>query len=310
MPDNADNGARYGDALLRRLYNYFRSMMTEDDVDLEINPENSSIAVQNYMAEWRSAGTLQDHHKIETLGYMLAGLENKTLDPEHPVLDTHIPYDGARVHIRLPAGNGRATLSLRKHSRSLADVETLEKTGMMTRRQKELLLDAVHSRKNIIFSGETGSGKTTILTAFLNTTDPAERLAIIEDTREIFIDERHWNRSETLTGPALSGFQAVKSAMRENPSRIIYGEVRDEAALALVESWNTGHRGGMGTIHADSAREIRQRLIRLCSHSNAGSAFDEKAVDTAIDIGVQLEIAGRKRHISEIYDFKQGKYLS
>lgn len=309
-----DNTFCYSNDLLYSIYNKFTSYMTEDDVDLEINPESDTIAVQDYQARWRCAGRIENHNDIETLGYILAGKENKTLNTEHPVLDAKMPTDGSRIHVRIPVTNGNAALSIRRHSSSLGDIHTLQKTGMFTEKQKNILLNAVKRRRSIIISGETGSGKTTLLTSLVNVIPPDERILIIEDTREIFADKKHWNRSEITTSSFLSGFDAVKSSLRENPSRIIYGEVRDEAALALIESWLTGHRGGMGTVHAKSAEGIKRRFLRLCNskpqNNPVHSSITEEDISEALDIGVQILFNAKgRRYISEIYDFKQGKKI-
>lgn len=324
MMNTPEDGRKpeYGNGLLYNIYSKFTSYMNDDDVDLEINPESRTIAVQNRLAEWRCAGTVADGRDIETLGCILAGLEEKTLNAENPVLDTKMPFDDARIHVRIPTGGFGAALSIRRHSAALGDMRALLETGMFTSSQMETMLRAVRERRSVIISGETGSGKTTLLTALANEIPSGERILIIEDTREIFINESHWNRSEITTGMFLSGFDAVKASLRENPSRIIYGEVRDEAALALIESWLTGHRGGMGTVHAQNARGILRRFLRLCSAEESGGAkkkkrtggmsagITEEDVRDALDLGVQIlfDDNGRRR-VSEIFDFKKNERI-
>lgn len=296
---------KYGNEYLYNLYCKFTSFFSDSDVDLEINPENNFIMIQNNKGEWRKAGTLKNHDEIETLGYMLAGIDEKTLDLEHPVLDCKCPFDGARIHIKIPPTCSRATLSIRRHNQFLGDIFSLQKTGMFTESQMHCMLDAVKQKRNIIISGETGSGKTTLLTALVNSIDPTERIVIVEDTREIFTN--HENRAETTTSQFLSGNDAVAATLRENPNRIIYGEVRDEAALSLIEAWNTAHQGGIGTIHANSCSAVRTRLLSLCSKSkHAGNLSNlETAVDEALDVIIQIAFMGNKRYISEIKECKR-----
>lgn len=297
----------YGSAYLLSLYRKLMTYMAEDDVDLQVNSETGLVFTEDVWGNKHDRGIYPNPSDFESIGLILAGLEEKTLNIEYPILDSRIPYDNSRVHITIPENTAIPTISLRKHHEFFSDINKLQQTGMFTERQKRTMLKAVKERRNIIISGETGSGKTTLLSALANKIDPNETLVIIEDTKEIDVSNfKHVIRS--ATGTYVTGADAVQGSLRQNPTRILYGEVRNESAYDLIDSWNTAHKGGMGTIHANSCDAVKQRLLMLCPKERDPKIF-EMAVNEALDIVIQIskKSLGKgkiQRFVSEIKDFK------
>lgn len=300
----------YANDFLFDNYSKLKSYTNKKDVDLEINPDGH-IHILNSDGIWRDCGIIEDPNIIESIGLVLASENKMMLNEKNPILDVQIPYDNARCHVKIPPACEQPTISLRFHNENFRDLSSLKANGMFTDEQHAFLLDAVKKQKNIIISGETGSGKTTLLSALLNEIDANERLIIIEDTPEITVKNVNGqvrNVSFIPTGQYVTGQMAVKAALRETPTRIIYGEVRDQVALDLVTSWNTGHRGGFGTIHAKSATHVREQLIKYCGNN---TEFNASYIDEALEVVIQLQQVKNgntmQRRITEIIDHTETK---
>lgn len=289
----------YSDDLSNKIYSKIKQHLTETDIDLEIN-EDGITWIQSTDGAWRNIGQIAKPNEIKTLGAILATNNEVKLNFEHPILDAYVPYDGARIHIEIPPVSSAPTLSLRIHREKFRDLDMLQNAKMFTKTQRAFLVSAVKNKRNIIISGETGSGKTTLLNALANEISPEERILTIEDTKELNI--RLPNKTSKFT-VNISGEQIIKSALRANPTRIIYGEVRDGAALDLIKAWNSAHKGGLATIHANSCDAVRTRLISLCGE--VSQMNQEIAIDEALDIIVQIEIRDGIRKIIEIKDVKK-----
>ncbi|MGB4057241.1 MAG: ATPase, T2SS/T4P/T4SS family [Alphaproteobacteria bacterium] len=182
----------------------------------------------------------------------------------------------------------------------------------MTKEKTDLLREAVANRKNILVAGGTGSGKTTFVNALLALPDfTQERIVIIEDTPELQCSAV--DKVELLTKrtePPLTMRDLVMTTLRLRPDRIIVGEVRDGSALDMLKAWNTGHPGGIATIHANSAQDALGRLEDLVGEVSAQISY--RAIASAIDLVVFMcrTQAGREvREIVAVKGYDGNKYV-
>src|ERR1700677_1404626 len=183
-----------------------------------------------------------------------------------PILDSRLP-DGSRVAAVIPPCSlGGVTLSIRKFNGRRFALEELISGGTLDRTLANRLEDYVLQKRNILLSGGTGTGKTTLLTALGKFIPPDERILLIEDTAEIQLHHenlvRFEARREQNGTPAVSIRDLLKAALRHRPDRILLGEIRSGEAFDLLQLLNTGHSGTLSTIHASSAK---QGLARFTS---------------------------------------------
>lgn len=302
------NDIRFGNSYAESLYKELKSLAKESDTDLMIN-EDGKVYIQNKNGEMVLIKEDFDNNKILPFAALLASHYDLTINGKHPLLDVSIPFDGSRVHIQIPPSTDRPILSLRFHKKAFRDINELTKSGMCTEKQRDVLISYVKMKKNIIINGETGSGKTTLLSALLNEVPSTERIVCIEDTKEITTIHPNITHSYTYDKTIFSDIDAVRSALRENPNRIVYGEVRDGGAtLEFLKALNTGHKGGMCTIHAnvhknDYIKGVRTRLKSLCGE--VSSSPQDETIDEALEVIIGIEVINGKRQITYIKDLKE-----
>ena len=247
----------------------------------------------------------------------------RRIDKDNPRLDARLP-DGSRIHVVLPpmAKNG-TTVAIRKFSKEKLTLNDLITFGSLSKEAARFLDICIFLGKNIIVSGGTGSGKTTMLNVLGSRIPKTQRLIIIEDAAELQVKAEHVVNFETRKADAERGAteitirDLVVSAMRLRPDRIIVGEVRGEEALDLIQVMNTGHDGSMGTVHANNPVDACTRLETLCLMGDTKIPADaiRKMVGSAMQIIVQCsryhDGGRRTSHISEITGVdKNGNYIS
>jgi pilus assembly protein CpaF len=196
----------------------------------------------------------------------------RSLNRKNPMVDARLP-DGSRVHIvTLPSALNGTTITIRKFPEKRLTVPDLIKFGSFPADVGEFLEACVVSRLNIVVSGGTGSGKTTLLNVLSSFIPEDERVITVEDSAELQLAQRHVIRLETappIPGGdgkegALTIRDLVKGTLRMRPDRIVVGEVRDGAALDMLQAMNTGHDGSLTTVHSNNPRECVGRLETLC----------------------------------------------
>jgi pilus assembly protein CpaF len=247
----------------------------------------------------------------------------RRIDKDNPRLDARLP-DGSRIHVVLPpmAKNG-TTVAIRKFSKEKLTLNDLITFGSLSKEAARFLDICIFLGKNVIVSGGTGSGKTTMLNVLGSRIPKTQRLIIIEDAAELQVKAEHVVNFETRKADAERGVSEVTirdlvvSAMRLRPDRIIVGEVRGEEALDLIQVMNTGHDGSMGTVHANNPVDACTRLETLCLMGDTKIPADaiRKMVGSAMQIIVQCsryhDGGRRTSHISEIIGIdKAGNYIS
>jgi pilus assembly protein CpaF len=227
-----------------------------------------------------------------------------------PILDSRLP-DGSRVAAVIPPCSlGGVTLTIRKFNARRFELEDLVREGTLDRALANQLEDHVLRRHNILLSGGTGTGKTTLLTALGKFIPPDERILLIEDTAEIQLHHenlvRFEARREQNGTPAVSIRDLLKASLRHRPDRILLGEIRGGEAFDLLQLLNTGHSGTLSTIHASSAKQGLARFTSCVLQS--GVELPYRAVKTnigdSLNVVVLIERRPGRRFISEVLEIK------
>ena len=241
-----------------------------------------------------------------------------------PILDARLE-DGSRVAAMFPpcAVTGPA-LTIRKFTRRYS-LEDLVHTGVMTADIAKTVVDAVERQRNILISGGTGTGKTTLLNAFAARISDRERIVVIEETAEIHLQKPNLLRFEARRAQAPLGQEAplpavtiadlLRATLRHRPDRILVGEVRGAEAFDLLQALNTGHLGSLSTIHANSAEQALTRLAHCVLTANVGlpHASIREAIALAIHMVIHLERVAEARRVTQIvevvgYDTRQDRF--
>jgi len=227
----------------------------------------------------------------------IAARVGRRIDTAWPMADLRLP-DGSRVNATLPPVTlDGPTISIRRFGRRRLTRDDLLAIGTVSPEVMEFLMLAVRSRKNVLISGGTGAGKSTLLGALAEAIPHSERLITIEDTAELVLDQEHIVRMETRPANVegkgrIDARDLVTNALRMRPDRIIVGEVRGAEALDMLQALNTGHDGGMCTVHANSPRDALARLETMVLM--AGTELPSRAVREQIVSAIHLVIHVRR----------------
>ncbi len=221
----------------------------------------------------------------------------RRIDESSPMVDARLP-DGSRVNATLPPVTiDGPTLSIRRFGRRRLRREDLLQLGMFSPEMAQFLELAVRGRKNVLISGGTGSGKSTFLGAMAEAIPAGERIVTIEDAAELILDQTHLVRMETRTANVegrgqITARELVVNALRMRPDRIIVGEVRAGEALDMLQAMNTGHDGGLTTVHANSPRDALARLETMVLM--AGIELPSRAIREQVTSALHLVIHVRR----------------
>ncbi|MBU1275875.1 MAG: CpaF family protein [Proteobacteria bacterium] len=233
-----------------------------------------------------------DEHLLKIIDKIASGV-GRRIDESSPMVDARLA-DGSRVNAVIPplALDGPA-LSIRKFARDPLRVDDLVRLGSFSAQTAQFLEAAVKARLNMLISGGTGTGKTTLLNVLSSFIPHRERIVTIEDSAELQMQQEHVVRLETRP-PNIEGLgevamrDLVKNALRMRPDRIVVGEVRGGEALDMMQAMNTGHDGSLTTVHANSARDAISRLETMISM--AGLDIPDKAIRQQIASAIQIVI--------------------
>jgi len=225
-----------------------------------------------------------------------------------PILDSRLP-DGSRVAAVIPPCSLRGvTLTIRKFTARRFAMEDLIRSGMLDRSLANRLEDYILSRKNLLISGGTGTGKTTLLNILGRFIPEDERILLIEDTAEIQMSQPDLVRFEARRAqngvPAVPIRDLLKASLRHRPDRLILGEIRGGEAFDLLQLLNTGHSGTLSTIHANSARQGLARFTSCVLQSGVELPYRAIKTNIADSLNVVIHIERRpgRRYISEVIE--------
>ena len=238
---------------------------------------------------------------------LIADSVGELVTREAPRLSGVLPVTGERFQGFLPPVTSGPAFSIRKRPSVIWRLEDYVRDRVMSEGQAQVLRAAVRDRRNLLISGGTGSGKTTLANALLAEPSFADdRVFLIEDTPELQCSA--WDLVATLTRryPVVIGVvDLVRDALRMRPDRIVIGEMREgSAALETLKAWNTGHPGGLSTIHANSATETLARIEDLIAE--LGSAVPRRMIAQAVDVVVHIRRTSQGRRIEEIASVSAG----
>lgn len=278
-------------------------------------PEVTDVLVNGPGEVWIDAGAglvrtdvrFPDEAAVRRLAQRLTAAAGRRLDDAAPYADARLP-GGVRLHAVLPpvAANGTC-VSLRLPRRRAFTLGELVATGTVPPEGAALLSALIETRAAFLISGGTGTGKTTLLSSLLSLTDPGERLLLVEDSAELRPTHPHVVRLEARP-PNVEGAggvtlnDLVRQALRMRPDRLVVGEVRGVEVADLLQALNTGHEGGCGTLHANTAADVPARLEALACAAGLSREAVHSQLAAALDIVVHLvrEPGGGRRRVAEV----------
>ena len=279
-------------------------------VEVMLNPDGTvwtdklGVGMQ-YLCDMPDVQALQ---MLGTVAHMLGTVVNA----DNPKVEGELPGDGSRVEGVIPPIVPRPSFNLRKKASAVFSLEQYIQSGRALQKDVEIIRDAVRTRKNILVVGGTGTGKTTFVNAIINEIKlltPKHRLLILEDTQELQCAAE--NFVAMRTNDNISMQDLLKITMRQRPDRIIIGEVRGKEALDMIKAWNTGHPGGVCTVHANDARAGLLRIEQLISEVSETPM--RELVAEAIDIVVFLvrdpKIGPKLSELISVEGVKDGDYV-
>jgi P-type conjugative transfer ATPase TrbB len=281
-------------------------------VEIMANPDGRLVLDRS--GEGRSdTGCVMSSEARDRAIRLIADYVGETVTRTHPRLSGVLPGTRERFQAVLPPVSVGPAFSIRKRPALIWRLDDYVRDGLMSEAQAEVLRVASFERRNILISGGTGSGKTTLANAVL--AEPAfaeDRVFLIEDTPELQCSA--WDVVSVVTRrqPVVIGVaDLVRDALRMRPDRIVIGEMRDGgAALETLKSWNTGHPGGLSTIHANSAAEALRRMEDLLGE--VASQIPQRMIGNAVDCIVHIRRATSGRRVEAVVavnGFADGEYL-
>ena len=243
-------------------------LLNDPDIsDIMVNGPNQTYVEKKGKLQLAPIQVRDESHLFQ-IAQRIVNQVGRRVDQTTPLADARLK-DGSRVNVIVPPLSLRGTaISIRKFSEKPITLDMLRDFGSMSDKMCTALKIAGATRMNIVISGGTGSGKTTMLNALSKMIDPGERVLTIEDAAELRLQQPHWLPLETRP-PNLEGQGAitigdlVKNALRMRPDRIILGEIRGAECFDLLAAMNTGHDGSMCTLHANSPRECLGRMENM-----------------------------------------------
>ena len=273
--------------------------------EIMVNPDGS------VWMEEKGHIVLQPSIRFED-GALLTGLEvitnrfGKKLDADSPIMNLRLP-DGSRMAALIPpVVNPQPMMTIRKFTSRNFTMQDLIERRTLTEAQSETLKNCIQRGDNLLISGSTSAGKTTLANVLAGFIPDGDRILILEDVAELYIRKPHVISAEVQldTHKSQIGFSdLLKAALRHRPDRIIVGEIRGPEARVFLDALNTGHRGSLSTIHANSAGDALRRLAQLAMRGSGGGVplHDvEEECGRSIDVIVHVMNQDGWRHITEI----------
>lgn len=275
------------------------ALVDAEITEVMLNPDGA-LWIESQRDGMRDTGARMSGIQAETLIGTVAALLGAVVTSASPIVEGELPLDGHRFEGILPPVSTAPVFVIRKRPRLVYTLDDYVASGIMPAWHAAAIRDAITKRHNIVIAGGTASGKTTLANALIHAMvalgDPTERFVILEDTRELQCTAR--NAVQLHTAEVADLTRLTRVTMRLRPDRIIIGEVRGAEALALLKAWNTGHPGGVATVHANSAAAALMRLDTLIQE--AGVPAQPHLVAEAVDVVMFITRTPEGRRIGEV----------
>lgn len=278
--------------------------------EVMVNRGGRQVFVERHGTIEAVAGRTLDSRSLSVAIKNIARACGDEISEAQPALDARLE-DGSRVAAMFPPCSvDGPTLTVRKFTHHYS-LDELVQSATLTGALAKTLVDAVGTRKNILISGGTGTGKTTLLNALAATIPATDRIVLIEETSEILINKPNLVRFEArrlqqplgqeAPLPAVTIADLLRATLRHRPDRILVGEVRGVEAFDLLQALNTGHQGAISTIHANSAAQALARLAHCVVAANVGLPHHStrEAIALAIDLVVHIDRRSGQRIVTE-----------
>jgi type IV secretion system protein TrbB len=326
---------RYDTKLKRELGDLLLSHLADPRTeDILLNPD-SVLWIKRLGESFSQIGEMPPSQATSALN-TIAAWKGTSVNHEHPVIETELPLDGSRFEGLVSPVVRNPVFAVRLKPRKIFTIEDYEHSGILTHKEDplnkfrfrdsflstirglshaEIIRKAISAKRNILIVGATGSGKTTFLNACLAAMSrlaPNDRVISIQDTAELQCSVK--NYVDLQTAGNVTMLDCLRACLRLKPTRIVVGEVRGGEAHVLLKSWNTGHPGGIATIHANDALSGLARLETLVAE--ATTAPQQNLIAEAVDVVVFVDeesgiAAGRKvREIVCVTGYEGGRYVT
>lgn len=300
MLDHCEQQQRLQEKLRRELGPAVLAALDDADVTEVMLNADGALWIDSQRLGMRETGTRIGAVQAENLIGTVAAMLGTVVNAGSPIVEGELPLDGNRFEGLLPPVSTAPVLVIRKRPRLVYTLRDYVAAGIMRPRQAEAMRQAITTRQSVVIAGGTASGKTTLANALIHEMvtlgDPTERFVILEDTRELRCAAR--NAVQLHTGDVADLTRLTRVTMRLRPDRIIVGEVRGAEALALLKAWNTGHPGGVTTVHANSAAAALVRLDTLVQE--AGVPAQPHLVAEAVDVVIFMVRTPAGRRVEEV----------
>lgn len=279
-------------------------------VEVMLNPDGS-VWTDKMGIGMERLGNMKEVEALQMLG-TIAHMLGTVINYHHPKVEGELPGDGSRVEGVIPPIVPHPVFNIRKRASSVYALEEYIREGRTTGEDIELLREAILSRKNILVVGGTGTGKTTFVNAIINEMKlltPQHRLIILEDTPELQCTMDNFIPMRTNSDVSMQ--ELLKITMRQRPDRIIIGEVRGKEALDMLKAWNTGHPGGVCTVHANDARAGLLRIEQLISEVSETPMRDlvAEAIDMVVFLIRDPQIGPKLSELISVEGVIDGQYV-
>ncbi|AZQ13319.1 P-type conjugative transfer ATPase TrbB [Shewanella khirikhana] len=288
----------------------FAKLQDPNVIEIMLNPDGQ-LWVEQFGEPMCIFGSMQPA-QASLFMKAVAGYHNVTISDEKSILECELPLDGSRFEGIYPPVTKNPAFTIRKKALKVFTLKNYIENNILTEHQYTTLLAAIRTHKNILIVGGTGSGKTTFANALIDTmvqNNPDERIVIMEDTNELQCTAP--NSVILRSNEHTSINRLLRATLRLRPDRILVGEVRGGEALELLKGWNTGHPGGIATIHADSAAQGLHRLEDLLSEATPN--VNKAMIASTINVVVFIKKHPSGRRIEEViqvtgYESNQYQY--